>query len=61
MYIGVEIKLHEYLSSALDGNMWLASHLAPFSPEEGIPEPAGWEAVWAQVRTGRSGKEKNLH
>jgi hypothetical protein len=36
-YWGVEVQLHTFLISALDGNKWLASPYIHFSPEEIIP------------------------
>jgi hypothetical protein len=31
-YVGVELQLHVFLTSALDGGEWLASRLSHFTP-----------------------------
>jgi hypothetical protein len=34
MYGGVEIELHTFLTSALDGHEWAVSHHGHFTPKE---------------------------
>jgi hypothetical protein len=36
-YWGVEVYLHAFLYSALDGGKWSASHPGHFTPREGAP------------------------
>jgi hypothetical protein len=51
-YRGVEIQLHTFLTLALDGGEWSASHPSHFTPEKRALVPtikeAGWnpELVW---------------
>jgi hypothetical protein len=45
----VEVYLHAFLTSALDGAEWLASHPGCFTLHESTPVPTGKEAGWAQA------------
>jgi hypothetical protein len=36
-YLGVEVQLHSFLTSALDGDEWSASRLVRFIPTERAP------------------------
>jgi hypothetical protein len=44
---GTEVQLHEYLTSALDGGEWSASHSGRFTPGEKATVPTEQEAGWA--------------
>jgi len=44
---GMEVQLHEFLTSALDGGDWSASPPGRFTPGRN-KVPIGWEAVWAR-------------
>jgi len=61
MYGGVEIKLHAFLTSGLDGSEWSASHLSCFTSRERAP---GIHSIggWASTRAGLDmvAKRKNL-
>jgi hypothetical protein len=62
---GVEVQLHAFLTSALDGGEWSASFPAHFTP----PPPQGKNPLYPfdrrpsapQSQSGRSGKEKKSH
>jgi hypothetical protein len=52
MYVGVEVQLHAFLTSALYGGEWPASCPGHFTPRRKIPvsitQEVGWypEPVW---------------
>jgi hypothetical protein len=46
-YWGVEVQLHEFLTSALDGGEWSASDPGRFIPRERAPDTHWTEAGWA--------------
>jgi hypothetical protein len=48
-YWGVEVKLHAFLNSALDGGEWSASRLGHFTPGERTPGTR-WIGVWLGPR-----------
>jgi hypothetical protein len=41
MYWGVEVQLHAFLTSALDGGEWSASRPDRFTPKERVPGTRG--------------------
>jgi hypothetical protein len=43
----VEVLLHTFLTSTLEGGEWRASHPGRFTPEERTSVPVGEEAGWA--------------
>jgi hypothetical protein len=49
-YWGVEVYLHTFLTSALDGGEWSASHPGRFTPRERAP-CAHWIGGWVGSRT----------
>jgi hypothetical protein len=51
LYWVVEVQLHAFLTSALDGDEWSASHAGRFTSRETIPG--------TQSRSGRGSEEKN--
>jgi hypothetical protein len=57
----VEVKLHAFLTSALNGGEWVASHLGRFAPPLGRNPryPLDMRLVGAQSRSGR-GEEKQF-
>jgi hypothetical protein len=59
-YWGVEVPLHAFLTSVLDGGEWSASRPGCFTPQGKSP----WYALdrrlgGSQNRSGRGGEEKN--
>jgi hypothetical protein len=48
-YWGVEVKLHTFLTSALDGVQWLASCAGSFIPRERVPD-THWIGGWVGPR-----------
>jgi hypothetical protein len=59
-YYGVEVSLHAFLTSALDGGEWSASRPGRFTPRDrapGIHWIGGWVGPRAVLDTG--GEEKN--
>jgi hypothetical protein len=50
-YWGVEVKLHAFLTSALDGDEWSASRLGRFTPRERVPDNH-WRWGWVGPRAG---------
>jgi hypothetical protein len=48
-YWGVEVQLHAFLISALDGGEWSVSRLRRFTPTERTPG-ALWIGVWVGPR-----------
>jgi hypothetical protein len=52
----VEVQLHEFLTSGLDGDEWLASCPGRFTLEETTPVPNGYEDV-----SGRTDLEEKNH
>jgi hypothetical protein len=55
-YVGVDVSIHIFLTSALVGGEWSASRPCRFNPEEGAPGThwiGGWvdpEPVWTTCR-----------
>jgi len=39
LYVGVEVQLHSFLTSAIDGGEWSASRSGRFAPNEGALYP----------------------
>jgi hypothetical protein len=50
-YGGVEIQLHMFLTLALDGGEWSASHPGRFIPREGAPGTQ-WTGGWVGTGDG---------
>jgi hypothetical protein len=50
-YWGVEVPLHTFLTSALDGGEWSASHPGRFAPREGFTG-THWIGGWVGPRAG---------
>jgi hypothetical protein len=48
-YWGVEVQLHAFLTSALDGGEWSASRSGRFTPREGTPG-THWIEGWVSPR-----------
>jgi hypothetical protein len=48
---GVEVQLHSFLTSALDGGEWLVSRPGRITPEKGIPG-THWIGGWVGPRAG---------
>jgi hypothetical protein len=48
-YWGVEVYLHAFLTSALDGGQWSASRLGRFTPKERAPS-THWIGGWVGPR-----------
>ena len=46
-YRALDVWIHPFLTSALDGSKWPASRPNRFFPGEETPVPTEWEAVWA--------------
>jgi hypothetical protein len=46
-YGGVEVELHIFLTSTLDGDEWSASRPGSFTPGDAAPVPIVLEAGWA--------------
>jgi hypothetical protein len=62
MYVGVKVYLHAFLTSALDGNEWSASHPGPFTLRERAPGTywiGGWMGPTAGLDTAVV-KRKNI-
>jgi hypothetical protein len=60
-YGGVEVQLHAFLTSALDGGEWLASRPGRYIPVVTDPVyPLGRRLGGPQRRSGRSGEEKHF-
>jgi hypothetical protein len=59
-YWGVEVWLHAFLTSALDGGKLSASRSGRFTPRERAPD-THWIGDWVdpQSPSGRGGEEKN--
>jgi hypothetical protein len=59
-YWGMEVYLHAFLTSALDGGQWSASRPSRFTPREGAPRyPLDRRLGGPQSRSGHGGEEKN--
>jgi hypothetical protein len=56
----VEVQLHSFLTSALDGGPWPTFKLRPLYPRERTPVPTEQQAKWAPEPFRCIGKEKNL-
>jgi hypothetical protein len=54
----MEVQLHTFLTSLLDGVEWSASHPARFTPGEGTPDIC-WRLGGPQNRPGSCGNKKN--
>jgi hypothetical protein len=50
-YVGLEVQLQEFLTSALDGSEWSASRSGIFTPKE-IAPGTQWIGGWVGPRTG---------
>jgi len=48
---GVEVYLHAFLTAAIDGGEWSASHLGRFTPGE-TASGTHWIGVWVGPRAG---------
>jgi hypothetical protein len=46
-YGGVDVWVHIFLTSTLDGGKWSASCPGKFTPKDKAPLPIGQEAAWA--------------
>jgi hypothetical protein len=46
-YVGVEVQLHSFLTSALDGSEWSASQPGRFPPGKSPTLPIGYGTGWA--------------
>jgi hypothetical protein len=46
-YCGVEVQLHAFLNSALDGDEWSTSRPGRFTPRERARGTLGQDAGWA--------------
>jgi hypothetical protein len=55
---GVEVQLHSFLTSALDGGEWSASRPYRFTPEKEYRYPLNRRLGGPQSRSGRFGEEK---
>jgi len=55
----VEVRVHELLTSALDGNEWLASRAGRFNPTEISQYPLHRGLCGPQSRSGPCGEDKN--
>jgi hypothetical protein len=51
VYWGVKVQLHAFLTSALDGGEWSASHHGRFTPRERAPG-THWIGGWVGPRAG---------
>jgi hypothetical protein len=58
-YWGVEVQIHIFLTSALAGGEWSASHPCHFTPGERAPG-THWIGSWVGPRTGLDDVEKIL-
>jgi hypothetical protein len=50
-YWGVDVQLHAFLTSAIDGGEWSVSHPCPFTPRERAPG-THWIGGWVGSRAG---------
>jgi hypothetical protein len=57
VYVGVDVYIHIFLTSALVGGEWSASLLGHFTPEEWAPG-AHWIRGWVGPRAGLDDVEK---
>jgi hypothetical protein len=58
----MEVQLHAFLNSALDGDEWSASCSNRFNPGVRVPKYLlNWRLGVPQSRSGRGGEEKNSH
>jgi hypothetical protein len=46
-YVEVEVQLHAFLTSALNGGEWSGSRPGRFAPGENLQVPIGQEDGWA--------------
>jgi hypothetical protein len=56
-YGGVDVEMHVFLTSALVGDEWLASHPCRFNPGE-RPPGAQWIVGWVGPKTGLDDMEE---
>jgi hypothetical protein len=59
-YGGVDVYIHIYLTSSLDGAEWSASHSGRFTPGERAPGTL-WIVGWVGPRAGLDDVEKILY
>ena len=59
VYGEVEVLLCSFLSLALGGGEWSASHSSFFTQDEWPPVQIEWEARWAQSQAACFGEDKN--
>jgi hypothetical protein len=60
MYERVEVQIHTFLTSALDGGKWSASHPSHFALRKKVPVPLDRRLSGPWSWSGCDGKEKNL-
>jgi hypothetical protein len=56
-YVGVNVKVHIYLTSVLVGGVWSVSRPCRFTPGERAPGTY-WRGGWADLRVGLDDVEK---
>jgi hypothetical protein len=56
-YVGVDVEIHIFLTSALAGGEWSASRPCCFTPEESAPS-THWIGGWVGPRGGLDDVEK---
>jgi hypothetical protein len=56
-YVGVDVYIHIFLTSALVGGEWSASRSGRFTPEESVPG-AHWIEGWVGPRAGLDDMEE---
>jgi hypothetical protein len=58
-YVGVDVYIHNFFTSALVGGEWSASRAGRFTLGERDPG-TNWKATWVGPRTGQDDVEKAL-
>jgi hypothetical protein len=58
-YGGVDVYIHIFLTSALDGDEWSASHPGRFTPKEIVPG-SHWIGGWVGPRSGLENVERKF-
>jgi hypothetical protein len=56
---GIEVQLHSFLTSALDGGEWSTSRLGRFTPGKECQYPSSRRLGGSQGRSGQFTEEKN--